>query len=158
MKYLTSHKLLTKLTDVGRHVSFERRRSPRGRLFLALLSIAALICVATFSAYRIWERAVPLRAPDAAPRSPSRASPGDRSTTVTLALTVTGPACQVFVRVPGGDILVDRDLPRGQSVRLDERLLSVVLGDASAARVYVNGTLRPPGRPGQRVAFVAEKN
>lgn len=78
-------------------------------------------------------------------------------TAVTLSLIVTGPKCQVFVRVPDGDILINRDLLRGQSIRLDEQRLSVVIGDASAARVYVNGRLRPPGKPGERVTFVAQK-
>jgi Domain of unknown function (DUF4115) len=142
---------------VGRHVSSERRRSLRSRIFLALLAIAVLICVAAFAAYQIWDQ--------------SRPRPGDRPPTrharttvsavpvsaLTLTITVTGPKCQVFVRVPGGDILVNRSLVRGQSVRFDERQLSVVLGDAGAAQVYVNGRLRPGGKSGQRVAFTAVK-
>jgi hypothetical protein len=74
-----------------------------------------------------------------------------------MTLTVTGASCQVFVRVPGGDILVNRSLTRGQSIRFDEQRLSVVLSDASAARVYVNGRLRPLGKPGERVAFTVLK-
>jgi hypothetical protein len=120
---------------------------------LAILAIAVLIGASAFAGVRIWDRSggrSPRRhAPDAAASTPA--------TAVTLALTVTGPTCQVFVRVPGGDILVNRNLLRGQSVRLDEQRLSVVLGDASAARVYVNGRLRPVGKPGERVEFVAQK-
>jgi hypothetical protein len=161
-EYLTSHKTLAKLTGVGRHVSSGRRRSLRGRLFLALLAIIVLICVAAFAAYRIWDRS---RESPAAPHRPrtrvtTSATPSPTTTpvdAVTLALTVTGPSCQVFVRVPGGDILVNRSLVRGQSVRLDEQRLSIVLGDASAVRVYVNGKLRPPGKPGRRVTFTALK-
>lgn len=111
-----------------------------------------LICVAAFAAYRIWslsgDRPVALRPSAAASAAP--ASP------VTLALTVTGAKCQVFVRVPDGDILVNRNLLRGESVRLDERRLSVVLSDGSAARVWVNGTLRPAGKAG-RLTFIALK-
>ena len=70
---------------------------------------------------------------------------------------MTGSRCQVFVRVPDGDILVNRSLVRGQSVRLDEPRLSIVLGDTGAVRVYVNGKLRPPGKAGQRVTFTALK-
>src|SRR3954471_23945340 len=73
-------------------------------------------------------------------------------------VTVTGAECQVFVRVPGGDILVNRSLARGESVRFEEPQLSVVLGDGSAAQVFVNGKLRPPGKAGQRVAFVAARS
>jgi hypothetical protein len=141
---------------VGHRVSSVRRRSLRGRFSLALLAIVVLIGVAAFAVHRIWDlsggRPQAWRSHRATPTT--SATPG---TAVTLALTVTGPKCQVFVRVPGGDILVDRDLLRGQSVRLDEQRLSVVLGDASAARVYVNGRLRPPGKPGRRTAFVAQK-
>jgi Domain of unknown function (DUF4115) len=146
---------------VGRHVSSARRRWLRGRLFLALLAIIVLICVAVFAAYRIWDRS---RERPAAPHRPrarvttaTTPSPATTPGTVTLALTVTGPRCRVFVRVPGGDILVDRSLVRGQSVRLDEQRLSIVLGDASAVRVYVNGKLRPPGKAGRRVTFTALK-
>jgi len=137
-------------------------------LFLALLAIIVLMCVAVFAAYRIWGRSREHPAPRQPPRGPvtTSAAPSPRPTTapsptpagaVTLALTVTGPSCQVFVRVPGGDILVNRSLVRGQSVRLDEQRLSIVLGDASAVRVYVNGKLRPPGKAGRRVTFTALK-
>lgn len=141
---------------MGRHVSYERRRSLRGRFSLALLAIAALIGLAAFAGSRIWDRAgggSPARRHHVAAPTTS----GTPAAAVTLTLTVTGPRCQVFVQVPGGDILVDRSLQRGQSVRLDEQRLSVVLGDAAAARVYVNGHLRPPGKPGERAAFVAQK-
>jgi hypothetical protein len=133
---------------VGRHVSSGRRRALRGRFLLALLAIAALVCLAAFAGYRIWDetRGRPLS-------RHGRPSPSPTPVTVTLALTVTAPKCEVFVRVPGGDILVNRSFVRGQSLRFDEQRLSVVLSDASAARVYVNGRLRPPGKPGQRVAF-----
>jgi hypothetical protein len=153
LKYLTSHTTLTKLPGVGRHVSSERRRSLRGRFFLALLAIAVLVCAAAFAAYQIWDQA--------GPRRPVRHSRATASTTpvaaVTLTVTVTGAKCQVFVRVPGGDILVNRNMLRGESVRFEEPQLSVVLGDASAAQVFVNGRLRPPGKSGQRAAFVATK-
>jgi hypothetical protein len=137
---------------VGRHVSSERRRSLRGRIFLALLAIAVLACVAAFAAYQIWGQTR-----DRPPVRHGRPSPSATPATVTLTVTVTGPKCQVFVRVPGGDILVNRSLARGQSLRFDEQSLSVVLDDGSAARVYVNGRLRPPGKPGERVAFTALK-
>jgi hypothetical protein len=139
---------------VGRHVSSERRRALRGRLFFALLAIAVLICAAAFAAYQIWHRSGRERTPVRHGRTPASAAP---AAVATLTVTVTGPKCQVFVRVPGGDILVNRSLTRGESVRFEEPRLSVVLDDASAARVYVNGKLRPPGRTGGREAFVATR-
>jgi hypothetical protein len=138
---------------VGRHVSSERRRSLRGRFLLALLAIAVLICAAVFAAYQIWDQAGIQQ-----PVRPSRATaPATPVAAVTLTVTVTGAQCQVFVRVPGGDILVNRSLTRGESVRFEEPQLSVVLGDASAAQVFVNGKLRPPGKAGERVAFLAAR-
>ncbi|WP_141957178.1 hypothetical protein [Actinoallomurus bryophytorum] len=140
---------------MGRHVSSERRRSLRGRFFLALLAMIVLLCAAAYAAYQIWdhgrEHAPARHGPPAASASATPVA------SVTLTVTVTGAKCQVFVRVPGGDILVNRSLVRGQSVRFDEQSLSVVLGDGSAAQVYVNGRLRPPGRAGKRVEFVATK-
>ena len=115
--------------------------------------MAVLICAAAFAAYQIWDQAG-VRQPVRHPRATATPVP---VAAVTLTVTVTGAKCQVFVRVPGGDILVNRSLPRGESVRFEEPQLSVVLGDASAAQVYVNGKLRPPGRAGQRVAFIAAR-
>lgn len=147
--------MLTKLPAVGRHVSSERRRSLRGRLFLALLVIAVLICAAAFAAYQIWDRSSRARTPARHGRVPASATP---AAVETLTVTVTGPKCHVFIQVPGGDILVDRSLTRGESVRFQEPRLSVVLDDASAARVSVNGRLRPPGRTVGREAFVATRS
>lgn len=116
--------------------------------------MAVLICAAAFAAYQIWDQAG-VRQPVRHGRPTATATP---VAAVTLTVTVTGAKCQVFVRVPGGDILVNRNLARGESVRFEEPQLSVVLGDASAAQVYVNGKLRPPGKAGQRVAFVAARS
>ena len=113
-----------------------------------------LICAAAFAAYQIWDQAG-VRQPVRHSRASASATP---VAAVTLTVTVTGAKCQVFVRIPGGDILVNRSLARGESVRFEEPQLSVVLGDASAAQVYVNGRLRPPGKAGQRAAFVAARS
>lgn len=112
-----------------------------------------LICAASFAAYQIWDQAG-LQRPARKSRATVSATP---VAAVTLTVTVTGAKCQVFVRVPGGDILVNRNLLRGESIRFEEPQLSVVLGDASAAQVYVNGALRPPGKPGRRDAFIATR-
>lgn len=120
--------------------------------------MAVLICAAAFAAYQIWDQAG-VRQPVRHGHATAAATPGTTpAAAVTLAVTVTGAECQVFVRVPGGDILVNRSLVRGESVRFEEPQLSVVLGDGSAAQVYVNGKLRPPGKAGQRVAFVAARS
>lgn len=115
--------------------------------------MVVLLCAAAYAAYEIWDHGRD-HAPVRHGRPAASATP---AASVTLTVTVTGAKCQVFVRVPGGDILVNRSLVRGQSVRFDEQRLSVVLGDGGAAQVYVNGRLRPPGRAGQRAEFVAIK-
>lgn len=109
--------------------------------------------MAAFAAYRIWGQAHDHR-PTRHGHPAASATP---AASVTLTIIVTGPKCSVFVRVPGGDILVNRNLVRGQSVRFDEQQLSVVLSDGGAAQVYVNGHRRPPGKSGRRVAFTAVK-
>ncbi len=154
---------------MGRHVSAERRASPRSGLAVASAGIAALICVSGFAGQRLWRRfgaSTPAaltasgRAPAPSPRSPSGPDPAQRPASAapaTVAVTVTGPRCPIFVRVPGGDILVNSVLVRGRSVSFYDQRLSVVLGDASAARVYVNGRLRPPGSAGHRAEFTVAR-
>ena len=110
--------------------------------------------MAAFAAYQIWDRSHDHPAPRHGPATASAAP----ATAATLAITVTGPKCQVFVRVPNGDILVNRVLLQGQSVRFTEPQLGVVLGDTTAVSVYVNGRLRPPGKAGERVAFTAVRS
>jgi hypothetical protein len=139
----------------------------RGKLFIALVAILALFAVAAFAAYTIWDRThdqVPLRhsrPPEAVPTSATPTvpapTPAPAPGPATLAVTVTGPSCQVFVRVPGGDILVNRSLTHGESVRFDDQALSVVLSDGGAVQVYVNGHLRPADPTGRRAEFTATK-
>ena len=142
---LTRGRALAKLPGVGRHVSPERMRSLRGAVAIALAGMAAMICTAGFAGYEIWART----------RDPAPARPVSSTAAATVTLTVTGSQCQVFIRVPGGDILVNRSLARGQSVRFYDPRLTVVLSDAGAVQVYVNGRPRPTGAPGQRAAFTA---
>lgn len=61
----------------------------------------------------------------------------------------------VTVRVPGGDVLLYRDMARGEEVSYFEPELDVVLSDAATVRVTENGELRPQGAPGKREAFTA---
>jgi hypothetical protein len=67
---------------VGRHVSYGRKRSLRGRFFLALVGIVALIGVAAFAAHRIWDHSHD-RSHDHSPRqrqAAPAAPPGERVT------------------------------------------------------------------------------
>lgn len=118
------------------------------------------MAAAGFAGYGIWTRA---HRPAHGARSvgataattPSPTPTPAPAQAATVAFTVTGPKCQIFVSVPGGDILVNRVFTRGESARFDDPRLNVVLSDASAVRVYVNGHPRPPGPPGARAEFDA---
>lgn len=146
---------------MGRHVSPTHRRSLRGATAAALAGIVVLVAAAGFATYGIWSRArepaTARQAGSTAARTgaPSPATAATSSSAPTLALTVTGPSCEVFVGVPGGDVLVNRVLVRGQSVRFDDLRLNVALSDGGAVQVYVNGRPRPPGPAGVRVQFSA---
>lgn len=122
----------------------------------ALAGVVVLAAAAGFAGYRIWTH---VRRPAHEARHASAATtptPTPTPTrTPTVAFTVTGARCQVFIGVPGGDIVVNRAFVRGESARFDEPRLNVLLSDASAVQVYVNGHARPPGPPGARIDFDA---
>jgi hypothetical protein len=70
-------------------------------------------------------------------------------------MTVTGAQSQVFVSVPGsGDVLLNRVLQHGETVRFDQPKLLVALGDGGAVQVRVGGVLQPPGVAGQPQNFL----
>jgi hypothetical protein len=75
----------------------------------------------------------------------------------TLTVTVTGPECHVFVSVPAGEVLLDRTLRQGESVRFDDPRLAMVLSDGGAAQVYLNGVLQPAGTAGARQEFTISR-
>ncbi|MGW5876805.1 RodZ domain-containing protein [Nocardiopsis terrae] len=61
-----------------------------------------------------------------------------------LFIRVVGESSDVFVRVPGGDVLLDQELAQGHSVNYPDNTdgLEVSIGDPAAVEVYVNGTQR----------------
>jgi hypothetical protein len=61
-----------------------------------------------------------------------------------LHIRVVGESSKVFVRVPGGDVLLDQELIQGSSVDYPDNAngLEVTIGDPTAVEVYVNGTQR----------------
>lgn len=68
-----------------------------------------------------------------------------------------GECGTVFIRIPGGDVLFDRELVAGERVAFTEERLDVVLGDSAAVRVEVNGRLRRPEGPGGRETFTVTR-
>lgn len=76
--------------------------------------------------------------PEGTPRTTSAVPP-------TILIECRQTRCgRVFVRIPGGDVLLDRELARGERAAFDEERLDVVLDDAATVRVEVNGRLRRP--------------
>jgi hypothetical protein len=86
--------------------------------------------------------------PPASPTTVPQAAP-------TLQLNVTGGSSRVFVRIPGGDVLLDDTLAHGRHAEFDQSALDVVIYDGGAVQVTVNGKQRPIGKSGQRVQFTA---
>ena len=96
---------------------------------------------------------------DAGPQDVSEAgaeTPSASARVPTVRIECIAETCPlVTVRVPGGDVLLYRDMARGEEVSYFEPELDVVLSDAATVRVTENGELRPQGAPGEREAFTA---
>ncbi|MEV5411962.1 hypothetical protein AB0K60_24375 [Thermopolyspora sp. NPDC052614] len=75
----------------------------------------------------------------------------------TVYLECLAEICPVFLRIPGGDVLIDRDLTRGEKATYFEPRIDVVLGDAATVRVFVNGEERKRGEEGERQTFTASR-
>ncbi|GIH75022.1 hypothetical protein Plo01_14510 [Planobispora longispora] len=63
----------------------------------------------------------------------------------------------VFLKVTGGDVLFDREMTRGEQAQSFDDKVDVVLTDASAVRVRVNGAEHPPGKVGERQEFTVPR-
>ncbi|MFD6948968.1 hypothetical protein A6A08_03000 [Nocardiopsis sp. TSRI0078] len=75
-----------------------------------------------------------------------------------LYIRVIGESSEVFVRIPGGDVLMDQEMSQGQSVnynRADEGL-EVTIGDPSAVEVFVNGERRDISDEGADYGFTID--
>lgn len=72
----------------------------------------------------------------------------------TLAVQVTGAASYVEVRLPNRTLLVGNTFGHGKRFTFTQPTLDVVIGDAGAVRLDINGVTRSPaGRPGQVLRF-----
>jgi hypothetical protein len=117
---------------------------------LTVAASAAVIALAGVGGSALF---LALTADDPSPSALPASSTSSASPARTLTVTVTGPECHVFVSVPAGEVLLDRTLQRGESVRFDDPRLAVVLSDGAAAQVYLNGVLQPAGSAGARQQF-----
>lgn len=137
---------------MGRH-----RSDPLGiaRLALVGLAVVLLLAVVVIGAKSLLST-FGSEEPAEGPSSVASAQPSAEPSTPrvpTVRVVCQADRCPVFVRVPGGDVLIDRDLSRGEQASYFEPELDVVLDDASTVEVFTNGTARSPGPPGDRQAF-----
>ncbi|MEU7689251.1 MULTISPECIES: hypothetical protein [Microbispora] len=142
---------------MGRH-----RSDPLGVARLALVGLAAVLLLAVIV---VGARALLSTfgseepASDTASTSPARPTAESSKPRVpTVRVVCKADLCPVFVRVPGGDVLIDRDLARGEEASYFQPELDVVLDDASTVQVFENGTARSPGPAGERQAFSVKRS
>ncbi|MBP2708469.1 hypothetical protein JOL79_32285 [Microbispora sp. RL4-1S] len=119
-------------------------------LLLALLALGVKSLMATLGSGTAPATATPSSSPSVTPAgSPRPTAPQ----VPTLRIVCQADRCPVFVRIPGGNVLIDRDLTRGEQASYSDPELDVVIEDSGAVRVEENGTPRPPGQPGERQSF-----
>ncbi|MFI7027965.1 hypothetical protein ACIBK1_04575 [Microbispora rosea] len=124
-------------------------------LLLAVIVVGARALLSTFgseepaSGAASTSSARPSAAPSAEPSTPR---------VPTVRVVCRADRCPVFVRVPGGDVLIDRDLARGEEASYFQPELDVVLDDASTVQIFENGTVRSPGPAGERQAFSVKRS
>lgn len=109
-----------------------------------------------FSDPEVQSGATPRRPPPGASRSnrtPGRPVPGSP----TLVLRVTGQATKVFVRATNGTVVFNGVLQQGAQRRYNYRRIDLVVADASAVQVTINGVPQQRGLPGQRKAYKISK-
>ncbi|GGL53072.1 hypothetical protein GCM10014719_62960 [Planomonospora parontospora subsp. antibiotica] len=95
-------------------------------------------------------------APAPAPASASGAPSATSARVPTVLVECVEAHCPtVFLKVAGGDVLLNREMARGEQAQAFDDKVDVVLTDASTVRVRVNGAVRPPGGPGERQEFTA---
>ncbi|WP_182898001.1 hypothetical protein [Microbispora sp. H10830] len=150
---------------MGRH-----RSDPLGIARLALVGLAAVLLLAVIvvgarallSTFGSEEPASGAAStPSARPSAEPSAGPSAEPSTPrvpTVRVVCRADRCPVFVRVPGGDVLIDRDLARGEQASYFQPELDVVLDDASTVQVFENGTARSPGPAGERQAFSVKRS
>ncbi|MEU5877771.1 DUF4115 domain-containing protein [Spirillospora sp. NPDC047279] len=140
---------------MGRHASSTERHSDNHRqsgvhvlVFVVLLAAAGYGVFFIVGISPTGDREVP---------APNGSHTRTAGAPQTLVVRAVGKDCEIVVRDRSGGVLLDRTITEGTSVQFDEPKLSVELSDAGAVQVYVNGVLRPVGRPGTRAAFTVAK-
>ncbi|MFC4058536.1 hypothetical protein ACFOWE_09535 [Planomonospora corallina] len=143
---------------MGRH-----RSDPMGIARLALAGLAALavlslIVVGVLSLFGALDsEAEPASAPAPGAGSSSSTTTTSGKVPTVLVECVADRCPNVFLKVAGGDVLLNREMARGEQAQSFDAKVDVVLTDASTVRVHVNGVLREPGGTGERQEFTVGK-
>ncbi|MFE1077154.1 RodZ domain-containing protein [Nocardiopsis alba] len=108
-------------------------------------TVALLVALVALCGYFLY-RSIPGTgsASESVNASEVAAEPVDTTETGALYIDVVGESTSVFVRVPGGDVLLDQEVVQGDSVHYRENTdgLEVAIGDPTAVELYVNGEPR----------------
>ncbi|RJL31989.1 hypothetical protein D5H75_16245 [Bailinhaonella thermotolerans] len=123
------------------------------RLVLAGLAVLFVLALVVVGAKALFNS---LNAKGEEPTSPPVATSPNQNANApqTLLIRCVAEICPaVFVRIPGGDILQNRDMSKGEEMGFIEPELDVVVGDAGTVEIQVNGQRRPPGEPGSKDTF-----
>ncbi|WP_211715152.1 RodZ domain-containing protein [Nocardiopsis sp. MG754419] len=104
-------------------------------------AVMLLITLVALGGYFLYRSLPSTAAGVSANASEAVAAPVDSDEMGALYIRVVGESSTVFVRVPGGDVLLDQELVQGNSVHYRENAqgLEVAIGDPAAVEVYVNG-------------------
>ncbi|MEV2269279.1 DUF4115 domain-containing protein [Nonomuraea africana] len=137
---------------MGRH-----RSDPMGVARLALIGLGVALLVALVllggrALVGILSTEGTAPTPTATPSAPATGK------APTLRITCVAEVCPaVLVRVPGGDVLNDRDLTSGEEIVFYQPELDVAIDDTSTVEVTVNGVPRPKGQPGRQETFTVSR-
>ncbi|MEO3869822.1 RodZ domain-containing protein [Nonomuraea sp. B12E4] len=119
---------------------------------VTLLFVGGRALLGSFGAAQESERA---RA--ASPTPPSAASAEATAQVPTVRIECVADTCPIVtVRVPGGDVLQHREMSGGEEVSYFDPELDVVISDAGAVRVTVNGKLRESAGRGTKDSFTVQ--
>ncbi|MDP9847504.1 hypothetical protein [Streptosporangium lutulentum] len=133
---------------------------------LAVLALVALIVVGALSLIGALDpppesAALPAPAtssPPAAAPTTTAPKPSASGRVPTVLIQCARERCPaVFLKVVGGDVLLNRELVKDEQVQSFDSKVDVVLADSTAVHVRVNGTVRPPGKPGERQEFTVSR-
>ncbi|MDP9863722.1 MULTISPECIES: hypothetical protein [Streptosporangium] len=144
---------------MGRHRSDPMGIARLVLMGLAVLALVALIVVGVLSLVGTLGSGTEPAArptPAASPSTPPSATAGQTPTVRVQCLREHCP--KVFLRVAGGDVLIDREMAADEQAQSFDAKVDVVLTDSASVRVEVNGAVRPPGKAGERQEFTVSRD